>query len=176
MNVADRIAEWLDEKEIHTAFGIIGGGNCALFEAIAKKNKTQIVCVHHEQAAAMSSTYFNRVAGGLKSVVLVTTGAGSSNAITGVIAAHMDGIPLLVISGNEDSKHMHAKTRIWGVQGYDSSGLMHAAIGERCYRILSPLDADIAVGSLEHAYQNATTGRQGAVWWDLPKDIAQCRL
>lgn len=173
MRVADQVAIWMELKGITHAFGIIGGGNVTLYDAIAKLKYTQLIGVHHEQAAAMASTYFNRTRGNLSSVVLVTTGAGSSNAITGVLAAHMDGVPLLVISGNEASKYMDAKTRIWGVQGYDSSGIMNPMIGERCYRILHKDDWDIAVN---HAFVNATTPRQGACWLDIPKDIANAMV
>jgi acetolactate synthase-1/2/3 large subunit len=172
MNVADRIAEWLVEKEIYHAFGIIGGGNVALFEAIAKKNKTQIVCCHHEQAAAMASTYYNRTKLRLASVVLCTTGAGSSNALTGVLAAHMDGIPLLVISGNEAHKHMYAKTRIWGVQGNKSAEIA-SMMGKQSWR---PNDSADVIPALHAAHQEATAPRHGAVWVDICKDICQCQL
>jgi len=172
MRVADRIALWLGERGITHAFGIVGGGNVTLFDAIAKAKKTQIVCCHHEQAAAMASTYFNRTRGNLSSVVLVTTGAGSSNALTGVLAAHMDGIPLLVISGNEASKYMDKPTRIWGVQGYDSArvGSFFGNLGFR-----QNDDADV-IPCLEHGYQEATSPRQGAVWIDIPKDIANAMV
>ena len=172
MRVADRIAEWLGERGITHAFGIIGGGNVTLFDAIAKAKKTQIVCCHHEQAAAMASTYFNRTRGNLSSVVLVTTGAGSSNALTGVLAAHMDSIPLLVISGNEASKYMDAKTRIWGVQGYDSA-FSSGFFGKAGYR---PSCEHQAIKDLVDAYDEATAPRQGAVWYDIPKDIANAMV
>ncbi len=168
MRVADRIADWLVEKNITHIFGIIGGGNVSLFDAIAKKKEITVTCCHHEQAAAMCSTYFNRVRGNLESAVLVTTGAGSSNAITGVLAAFMDGIPLLVISGNEASQHMNAKTRIWGVQGYRS-----AEMGSMCGKLgLRPNDDADVIPQLMIAYQEATAPRQGAVWFDCPKDIS----
>lgn len=172
MRVADRIAEWLHERDITHCFGIIGGGNCALFDAIAKAKKTQIVCCHHEQAAAMASTYFNRTRGNLSSVVLVTTGAGSSNALTGVLAAHMDGVPLLIISGNEASKYMDNPTRIWGVQGFDS-----ARVGSSVGKLgLRPNDDADVIPCLNHGYQEAISPRQGAVWVDLPKDIANAMV
>lgn len=167
MKVCDEVARWLEEKNITHAFGIIGGGNIALWDAIARRGYTHLITTHHEQAAAMASAYFNRMAGRLGSVALVTTGAGSTNAITGVMAAHMDGIPLLVISGNEASKYMDSSTRILGVQGYDSSAFVHqraAKFGVTAFK----QDARIMA---ETARQIATTSPQGAVWVDIPKDV-----
>ena len=166
--VADEIANWLVERRIFTAFGIVGGGNVVLFDAIKALGKTKIVACHHEQAAAMASTYFNRVRGGLDSVVLVTTGAGSTNAITGVMAAYMDGCPLLVISGNEASKYMGGKTRVLGTQGYKSSD-MAGYCAKFCQRIMYP---ELCVGILDKAHSAAVTPPQGPVWCDLPKDTA----
>lgn len=173
MRVADRIAEWLGERGITHAFGIIGGGNVTLFNAIAKAKKTQIVCCHHEQAAAMASTYFNRTRGNLSSVVLVTTGAGSSNALTGVLAAHMDGVPLLVISGNEASKYMDAKTRILGVQGYRSAYMASTGAAKFSSTLGNPCNA---VRLINEGYNQAIRPRSGVAWCDLPKDIANAMV
>lgn len=167
MRVADKIAEWLHEKNIHTAYGIIGGGNHILFDAISKKGQTALISMHHEQAAAMASTYHNRIAGTLASVVLCTTGAGSTNAITGVMAAWMDSIPLLVLSGNEASKYMYAPTRVWGVQGYDSVDAVrkYTKWVDRA-NLNTPFPLEVQM-----AYESALTPRQGPVWIDIPKDV-----
>lgn len=164
--VADGIAKWLDEKGIHTVFGIVGGGNTEIFTAIARLGKTEIVCVHHEQAAVMAAAYFHRVSG-VMSAALVTTGAGSTNAITGVVAAYMDSIPVLVISGNEGSKHMNKPVRVWGVQGYDSTEMVRKWT-KYSNRVMKP---ELAISCLESAYESALHGRQGPVWVDIPKDI-----
>lgn len=166
MRNADVIADWLAEKGITTAYGIVGGGNHVIFDAIAKKGGCEIVCCHHEQAAAMASTYHNRVVGGIGSVCLVTTGAGSTNAITGVMAAWMDSIPLLVLSGNEASKYMQAPTRVWGVQGYASAELVG-----RCTKFVARMVAGDIRMLLEAGYGHATTPREGPVWLDIPKDV-----
>jgi acetolactate synthase-1/2/3 large subunit len=136
MNQSDKIAEWLAEKGITHAFGIVGGGNVILWDAITRLGKTELICTHHEQAAAMAASYYYRTSGKL-ALCLVTTGAGSTNAITGVMAAYMDHVPLLVISGNEPSKYMNKPERVWGVQGYDSSGVV-AKLTKRHDRIIDP--------------------------------------
>lgn len=170
MNVAARIARWLEEKEITHGFGIIGGGNVALWSAIADRGATELVACHHEQAAAMAATAFARCCGRI-GFALVTTGAGSANAITGVMAAHMDGIPLLVISGNESSKYMGADTRIWGVQGYDSS-LVATHFTKTAFRVRPDLgNANEIARRLDLAHSIAMAAPQGPVWVDIPKDI-----
>lgn len=165
MRVTDAIANWLVERKITHAYGIIGGGNHILFDAISKKGATAIVCCHHEQAAAMASTYHNRISGTLASVVLCTTGAGSTNAITGVMAAWMDSIPLLVLSGNEASKYMYAPTRVWGVQGYASMEMVRNCT-KGAYRLV-----EHPIMNLDYALKKTLSPRMGPVWVDIPKDV-----
>lgn len=159
------MAKWILGRGIKCAFGIIGGGNVALWEAIAR-TECRLVCTHHEQAATMAASYYARSTGRI-GLALVTTGAGSSNAITGVLAAWMDGTPLLIISGNEPYSTMNKATRVWGVQGYDSSGTA-SHFSKYARRISS---ADHALAVLEQAADFALAAPQGPVWVDLPKDL-----
>ena len=162
LTVADNIAGWLHEKGIETAFGIIGGGNVSLWDAITRLQKTNLVCTHHEQAAVMAASAYYRIRNRI-SVALVTTGAGSTNAITGVASAYMDSVPVLILSGNEDSKYMYQPTRVWGVQGYGSCEMVES-ITKRAYRADGMPDLDAAMAL-------ALKPRQGPVWIDIPKDV-----
>ena len=164
--VADAIAEWLHEKRIETVFGIVGGGNTTLFEAIDKLGKTRIICQHHEQACVMAAAAFYRISGRI-SAALVTTGAGSTNAITGVVAAWMDSTPLIVISGNEAEKYMDKPTRVWGVQGYDSVAMV-ASVTKFNGRAVSSYPV---TQQLDFALKEALEPRQGPVWVDIPKSV-----
>ena len=168
VKASDLIASFFEEKEIDVVFGIIGAGNAHLFDAIARKGYTQIVCVHHEQAAAMAmQTYFRTT--GKVTACLLTTGAGSTNGVTGVVSAWMDSIPGLVISGNENSKFTTDLNplRIWGVQGYDSVDMVKK-VTKYAQRVLDPLNT---IYELEKAYHIAKTGRPGPVWLDVPMNI-----
>jgi acetolactate synthase-1/2/3 large subunit len=160
--IAEKIAEFLEAKGITHAFGIIGGGNFVLWDAIVRRGFTEVVCVHHEQAAVMAASYFYRTSGVL-AAVLCTTGAGSTNAITGVEAAYMDRIPVLILSGNEASKYMYAPTIVWGIQGYDSSGVAEN-FTKRAIRLKDPRE-------LEEMARIALTPPMGPVWVDIPKDV-----
>lgn len=169
--VADAIALWLAERDITVGFGIIGGGNLLLWDAIARLGRTTLVSNHHEQAATMAASYYARATGRI-GFALVTTGAGSSNAITGVIAAHMDGSPLLVISGNEASATMHSPCRVWGVQGYASSEVASNFTKSAKRAMQAPQ----VMADLEAMRATALAAPQGPVWLDIPKDIQGARV
>lgn len=162
MLVADQIAEWMYGKGIRHIFGIIGGGNICLWDALTRQGKMELVACHHEQSAVMSAGAYYRISGRI-SVALVTTGAGSTNAITGVASAFMDSTPVLILSGNESSRYMYASTRVWGIQGYDSCAAVET-ITKRASRAEGMPDLDAAL-------YLALKPRMGPVWIDIPKDV-----
>ena len=163
MTGAELVAKWLADKEIKHAFGIIGGGNVCLWDAITRADYTDLICCHHEQAAAMAATYYYRTCGRL-ALTLVTTGAGSTNACTGVMAAWMDSISLLVISGNEASKYYEAGGRGFGFQGYKS-----AEVAKHFTKLA--LSGPLVPSLLDSVLRVALEPRQGPVWLDFPKDL-----
>ena len=170
MKVADYVAQFLADRGVSHAFGIIGGGNVALWDAISRLGKTELVCTHHEQAATMAAAYFAR-AGGRLGVALVTSGAGSANAITGVIAAYMDSAPVLVFSGNENARELKPLRRILGMQGYDSTHVV-AGVTKDAWRMWTPKFATHLEASAEHAMKP----RMGPVWIDIPRDVQGASL
>jgi len=174
VNISDQIAQWLEQRGIEYAFGIIGGGNVTLWDAIARRGKTALISVHHEQAAAMAATFANRVRGRHCAIALVTTGAGSTNAITGVMDAWMDSVPLLVISGNEAQKFIdHPQERGFGVQGYDSVAV--ATPFTKYAARLTPSDGSL-IRVLDTALAESCTGRPGPVWVDIGQDVQRATI
>ena len=168
VKVSDIIAETLETLGIKHIFGIIGAGNVHLFESIAKRGYTEIVCVHHEQAAAMAMQTYYRTSGQI-ACCLLTTGAGSTNGITGVVSAWADSIPGLVIAGNENSKYTlpHSPYRMWGVQGYDSVHMVEK-VTKYANRVTSP---EQATYEIEKAVHITLDQRPGPVWIEIPMDI-----
>lgn len=166
--VSDYIANFLADQEIHHVFGIVGAGNAQIFDAITRRGFTEIVCVHHEQAAVMAATTYYRMTGKV-TVVLLTTGAGSTNGVTGVVSAWMDSMPVLVISGNEHSRFTSAENplRIWGVQGYDSTKMVEG-VTKWVNRIMQP---ESVLNIITRAYATASAPRTGPVWIDIPMNI-----
>lgn len=166
MTVAEYIAGYLASRGVTHAYGIVGGANLTLFEAFSRRMEVVSVC--HEQAAAIAGAYHYRVSRRL-APCLVTAGGGSANAITGVIEAHMDGIPLLVISGNELTRFFAPpRTRTIGFQGFDPCDLVRSKT-KLCVSVDNALAARHAIDAL---YTAAISPRQGACWLDIPQDIA----
>lgn len=171
--VSDLVAEFLERTDMRHVFGIIGAGNAHLFDSIGARGTTEIVCVHHEQAATMAMQTYHRTSGRI-TAALLTTGGGSTNGLTGVVSAWMDSLPGLVISGNENSRFTRDDNplRIWGVQGYDSSGVV-AKVTKYHVRVTDPARV---IYELEKAYHIAGTGKPGPVWVDIPMDVQAARV
>ena len=166
MNVAEQIDEYLAGKGVTHAFGIVGGANLPLVSALAER--LEFVAVAHEQAAAMAANYYYRVSGKLAPVI-PTNGGGTMNALTGVVDAQMDGIPLLVISGNEQLRWFALpRTRTIGFQGVDPT-MITASFVKQAVRPDNPLGAKLALDAL---YNLALEPRMGACWLDMPQDVA----
>ena len=168
LKVSDVVAEFLKTHEIRHVFGIIGSGNAHIFDSISRLGYTEIVCVHHEQAALMAMGIYYRTCGKV-SASLLTTGAGSTNGVTGVVSCWMDSIPGLIISGNENSKFTTNENplRIWGVQGYDSVEMVKK-VTKYAQRVMDPSTIQY---ELDKAYDAAKVGRPGPVWLDIPMNI-----
>jgi acetolactate synthase-1/2/3 large subunit len=170
---SDLVAKFLADREIRHVFGIIGAGNAHIFDSITRLGYTEIVCVHHEQAAVMAMNFYTRTSG-KPCATLVTTGGGAANAFTGVVSGWMDSTPGVVIAGNEHSKHTRDDNdlRIWGVQGYDSVGAVKG-ITKYASRLLDP---NAIYADLAEAFEIAEGGRPGPVWLEIPMDIQAAKL
>jgi acetolactate synthase I/II/III large subunit len=166
--VSDAIAGFFAKNEMTHLFGIIGAGNVHIFDSVYQNPAIQMVCVHHEQAACMAMQTYYRTSGRVTASVL-TTGAGSSNGITGVLSAWADSIPCLVVSGNENSKYIHPDNhlRMYGVQGYDSS-FMVQKITKYATRVMEP---KMTLYELEKALWISLDQRPGPCWIDIPMNI-----
>lgn len=166
--VSDLLAEFMARKGMHHVFGIIGAGNAHIFDSIYAQPGVEMVCVHHEQAATMAIQTYYRTSGAVSAAVL-TTGAGSTNGVTGVVSAWADSIPGLIISGNENSKYIRPDnhTRMYGVQGYDST-FMVSKVTKYAARVMEP---EKILYELEKAHFLSTDGRPGPCWIDVPMNI-----
>jgi acetolactate synthase-1/2/3 large subunit len=171
--VSDLIADFLIEKKIKHVFGIIGAGNAHIFDSIQQRGYTEIICVHHEQAACMAMQTYYRT-NGIVTAAILTTGAGSTNGITGVVSAWADSIPGIIISGNEHSKFvdLHKNLRMWGVQGYDSPAMVEN-VTKYATQASNP---NSVVFELEKAYALSTHGRPGPCWVDIPMNVQSTNI
>jgi len=167
VKVSDAIAQFFAKNNMTHLFGIIGAGNVHIFDSVYENEELEMVCVHHEQAACMAMQTYYRTSGKVTASVL-TTGAGSTNGVTGVLSAWADSIPCLVISGNENSKYIpDNKLRMYGIQGYDSPAMVEK-ITKYATRVLDP---KMTLFELEKALWICKDQRPGPCWIDIPMNI-----
>jgi acetolactate synthase-1/2/3 large subunit len=171
--VADVIAQTLFAQGVTQVFGITGAGNIQIFDALARHGGFSLVFTHHEQAAVMAANSFFRSTGKI-ALALVTTGGGSTNALTGVVSSNMDSIPVLVIAGNEPSRYTTEENnlRIWGIQGFDSVQVM-SPISKLAIRITN---SSSVAESLHSAINTSLAGKQGVSWVEVPLDLQSVRV
>lgn len=166
--VSDLIATFFEQRGVRHAFGIIGSANAHMFDSIFHRSKIELICNHHEQASTMAVQTYWKVTG-QPTFALVTAGAGSSNAITGVLSAWADSIPCLILSGQENARYITPDfdRRMYGIQGYDSPFAV-SKMTKYAARVMQP---EQVLFELEKAWHYATTSRPGPCWLDWPMSV-----
>lgn len=168
IKVSDLIVRFFEKKGVKHAFGIIGSANAHIFDSIFHNSSIELVCNHHEQACTMAVQSYWKITK-TPTFALVTAGAGSSNAITGVLSAWADSIPCIVISGQENARYITPDhpLRMYGIQGYDSP----FAVSKMTKYGARVMDPERALYELEKAWFYATSGRPGPCWLDFPMNV-----
>ena len=176
--LADYVADFFVSHHIQDCFMVVGGGAMHLNDALGHKEGLCCTFCHHEQACAIAAEAYARVHNQM-AAVCVTTGPGGTNAITGVLGAWLDSIPMFVVSGQVRydttvrciSRGMGEDIpRAVGDQEYDIT----KTVSPMCkYAVMleDPLDIRFV---LEQAYARAMEGRRGPVWVDIPLDFQGC--
>lgn len=170
MKVAEYMANFFVKNGVEHCFLITGGGAMHLDDAFTHKEGLKCVFNHHEQACAIAAEGYMRYSGKLP-LVCVTSGPGGTNALTGVLGAWLDSIPMFVVSGQVK--------RITTVHATDAKVRQ---IGDQEFNItdcVAPMtkyakfidDANEIAYHLEKALYLCKTGRGGPVWLDIPLDI-----
>jgi acetolactate synthase-1/2/3 large subunit len=170
IRVADYIAQTLARQGVTDVFMVTGGGAMHLNDALGRCRALRVVCCHHEQACAMAAESYFRLTGRL-AAVNVTSGPGSTNAITGVHGAWTDSLGLVVISGQVKRatlvRSFDLPLRQLGDQEVDITPMV-ASITKYAVMVTDP---DSIRFHLEKAIHLARTGRPGPVWLDVPMDV-----
>jgi acetolactate synthase-1/2/3 large subunit len=151
----------LEDAGVEYIFGYPGGSALHIYDAVFKQQKIEHILVRHEQAATHMADAYARVTG-KAGVVLVTSGPGATNAVTGIATAHMDSIPMVVISGQVPNKLIGSDA----FQETDMVGISRPVV-KHSFIIRHPEDIPETVAK---AFHIATTGRPGPVVIDVPKD------
>src|SRR6478672_7940208 len=160
--VADLLVKALIDEEVEVVFGYPGGAVLPIYDSIFKQNQLRHILVRHEQAAVHAAEGYARSTGKV-GVVLVTSGPGATNAVTGLVDALMDSIPVVCLTGQVPT-HLIGNDAF---QEADTTGITRPATKHN-YLVKRPEDLARAV---HEAFYVARSGRPGPVVIDLPKDI-----
>lgn len=156
------VVQSLIDEGVEFLFGYPGGAVLHLYDAIFHQEEVKHILVRHEQAAVHSADAYARSTG-KPGVVLVTSGPGATNAVTGIATAHLDSIPMVIISGQVGTPVIGSDA----FQEVDMVGITRPCVK---HNFLVKDIADLAV-TMKKAFYVATTGRPGPVVVDIPKDI-----
>lgn len=170
MRVSDYIADFMAEKGITQVFTVCGGGSMHMNDSFGHHPKLKTIYNHHEQASAIAAEGYARIHN-KPAICCVTSGPGAINALNGVVGAYQDSIPMLVFSGQTKTtltiKLNHLPLRSLGNQEVD----IVPALGNMTkYAVMVERKEQIRY-CLERAYAEATSGRMGPAWLDIPLDI-----
>lgn len=175
VRAADYIMEKLSEEGVKHLFMITGRGVLYLSDAAAKAEGIVPVPMHHEQACAFAASAYSSYNEKL-GACLVSTGCAGTNALTSVLCAWQDGVPMVVVSGQnilrETSRHSGIPLRTWGQQEADI-----VSLAEHITKYAVMLDdPSRIVYEMEKALYLAQHGRKGPVWIDVPLDVQNMRI
>ena len=157
----------LHDEGVEIIFGYPGGAVLHIYDAIFHQDKVEHILVRHEQAATHAADGYAR-SSGKPGVVLVTSGPGATNAVTGIATAYMDSIPMIVISGQVDSKMIGTD----GFQETDMVGISRPVV-KHSFMVREAQDIPHGV---KKAFHMAATGRPGPVVIDIPKDVTDTKV
>lgn len=159
---AEVVIQALVDQGVEVIFGYPGGAVLPIYDAIFQQDKIRHILVRHEQAAVHAAEGYARSTGKV-GVVLVTSGPGATNAVTGIADAMLDSVPLVVLSGQVPT-HMIGTDAF---QECDTVGITRPCTKQNWL----VRDADKLADTLHDAFHVAKTGRPGPVLVDIPKDI-----
>ena len=159
---AEIVIHSLHKENTEFVFGYPGGAVLNIYDAIFQLKKFKHVLVRHEQAAVHAADGYSRSTGKV-GVALVTSGPGATNAVTGIATAHMDSIPMVIISGQVPTHAIGQDA----FQECDTVGITRPCVK---HNFLIKKIEDIAP-TIKKAFHIAKTGRPGPVVVDIPKDI-----
>ncbi|MGJ0490482.1 acetolactate synthase 3 large subunit [Methylobacter sp.] len=167
LNGAQIVIQSLKDEGVEYIFGYPGGAVLHLYDAIFQQDDVKHILVRHEQAATHAADGYAR-ATGKPGVVLVTSGPGATNAVTGIATAYLDSIPMVVISGQVSSPVIGSDA----FQEVDMVGITRPCVKHN----FLVKDVTKLAETIKKAFYVATTGRPGPVVVDIPKDITDPKI
>lgn len=167
IKLSDYVASFVAGLGINDVFMITGGGAMHLNESFGSNPNIRYYCNHHEQASAIAAEAYARIKG--LGIVVVTTGPGGTNSLTGVVGAWLDSIPILCISG-QVKRETIARGKSLRQLGVQEFNIVDVVKPMTKYAIVVEKPEEIRY-HLDKALYLAKTGRPGPVWLDIPLDV-----
>ncbi|MGZ4975952.1 MAG: acetolactate synthase 3 large subunit [Methylobacter sp.] len=167
LNGAQIVIQSLKDEGVEYVFGYPGGAVLHLYDALFQQDDVKHILVRHEQGATHAADGYAR-ATGKPGVVLVTSGPGATNAVTGIATAYMDSIPMVVISGQVPLPVIGSDA----FQEVDMVGITRPCVKHN----FLVKDVNKLAETIKKAFYVATTGRPGPVVVDVPKDITDPKI
>jgi acetolactate synthase I/II/III large subunit len=164
---AQILIQSLEDEGVEYIFGYPGGAVLHIYDALFQQDGVKHILVRHEQGATHAADGYARSTG-KPGVVLVTSGPGATNAVTGIATAYMDSIPMVVISGQVPSPVIGSDA----FQEVDMVGISRPCVKHN----FLVKDVNLIAETIQKAFYVATTGRPGPVVVDIPKDITDPRI
>jgi acetolactate synthase-1/2/3 large subunit len=162
---AQALVKCLEKEGVEYIFGLSGGAAIPIFDALVTTGtKIKLVLTRHEQGATHMADGYAR-ATGKPAVVLVTSGPGAGNTITGLMTAHMDSVPMIVLSGQQIRPML-------GKDAFQEADIFNITLPVVKHSYLVK-ETNAIPRIVREAFHISTTGRPGPVLIDLPKDVTQ---
>lgn len=173
MKLSDYVIDFLAEKGIRHMFFLPGGGCMHLTDSLGRSDKITEVSLLHEQAVAIATEIYASASEQV-GAALVTTGPGGTNTVTGVLSAYQDSVPCIFISGQVKTSDLKSRFGLRGM-GTQEAGIVEIVDTITKYAVMV-MDKEQIRYHLERAWYEATTGRKGPVWIDIPLDIQGAQI
>ena len=167
MKLSDYVMDCLSKWGVNELFLLPGGGAMHLNDSVARHPKLKFVCNLHEQASAIAADAYAQYSG--LGAALVTTGPGGTNAITGVAASWLESTPVIIVSGQVKRADLVAQRGVRQI-GFQEIDIVRLVNGITKYAV-TVVDPNEIRYCLEKAHWEATHGRKGPVWVDIPLDV-----
>lgn len=161
-NGAQVVVEALIKEEVDIIFGFPGGSVIPLYDVLYETKEIKHILTRHEQGAAHAADGYARATGKV-GVCVATSGPGATNLVTGIATAHMDSVPMVIITGQVPT-HMIGNDAF---QEANITGITYS-VSKHNYLVKK---VDELPSVLKEAFHIATTGRKGPVLVDIPKDV-----
>lgn len=168
MKLSDYVMEFLADHGVTDMFFLPGGGCMHLTESLGSCERIREVSLLHEQAVAIACENYATTSEKV-GAALVTTGPGGTNTVTGVLSAYQDSVPCFFVSGQVKTADLKSRFGLRGM-GTQEAGIVEIVESITKYAAMVTDKNDIRY-HLERAWFEATNGRRGPVWIDIPLDI-----